>query len=142
MPSTGTSYLNHSSSGPTRTERTSTQRFRPFSPAFRARGNEHRNAEAGPSTLVPPQVLPVGPPTSQPTGGTIPETTTDANATEINTEEEKIPVSHFYRSHIPHVTDRSRDIRCPNGPGFPKARENPARAVRWHRVMAANYVTW
>ena len=59
----------------------------------------HVNAEAGPSTLFPPQD--VGLPTQQPPGG-ISEMTTDVK-NQKDTEENKVPVSSFYRSHIPHV---------------------------------------
>jgi hypothetical protein len=40
----------------------------------------------------------------QPSGG-ISETTADAEKDQINTEKDKNPVSHLYRSRIPHVSD-------------------------------------
>ena len=89
--------------GPSRIE-CSTGRFQPYGRS-RTRPNEHRNAEAGPSTLAPPPIPHVGPPTPQPSGG-ISETTADAENQTIS-EEDKAPVSDFYCSHIPHVTEWS-----------------------------------
>jgi hypothetical protein len=83
---------------------------------------------AGPSTITLPQVTYVGSPTPEPTGGLIPETTADAEINQTFTEEEETPVSNFYRSHIPHVTDWSfrhrnqmpKRTRLPNGEGVPR----------------------
>ena len=131
VPSTGTFYLNDSSSGPARTERISA-RLQPFSPASRAHGNDRRNAE---SPLV-------GFTATQPTWGIKPEMAADADTTRRLTEEKEIPVSYFYRPHILCVTDRSCDVRHPSGLGFPKAKVNPVKAERWHRVTAVSCVAW
>ncbi|KAF9650786.1 hypothetical protein BDM02DRAFT_3111554 [Thelephora ganbajun] len=88
----------------------------------RARTNEHRNAEAGPSTLVPPPVPYIGRSTSQPSGGMISETTAGAVTTQTITEEAEVPVSSLYRSHIPRVTEWSFGVRSPSRPGAPTAR--------------------
>ena len=79
-------------------------RMRQFQPYWtpHARSNEHINAEAGPSTLAPPLVAPL---TIHPSGGS-PETTADAENNEIDTEEDEAPVSNFYCSHVPRVTER------------------------------------
>jgi hypothetical protein len=115
-------------SGPSRTGQSSTRRFQPYGTS-RAREPEQWNAEAGPSTVTLPQTPYVGSPTPEPTGGLIPETTADAEINQpITEEEEEAPVSDFYRSHIPHVTDwsfRHRKQRCkrtrlPNGEGVPR----------------------
>ena len=71
---------------------------------FRVRQNEHRNAEAGPSTQVLPSIPYVDPPAPQPSGG-ISETTANAEKNKTITEEEEVPVSSFYCSRIPHVTE-------------------------------------
>ncbi|KAF9650790.1 hypothetical protein BDM02DRAFT_3111579 [Thelephora ganbajun] len=88
----------------------------------RARTSEHRNAEAGPSTLVSPPIPYIGLPTSQPSGGMISETTADAVTSQTLTEEAEVPVSSLYRSHIPRVTEWSFGVRGPSGPGAPAAR--------------------
>ena len=69
-----------------------------------ARPNEHRNAEAGPSTLVPPLAPYAALPTTHPSGGTS-ETTADADNNETITEDDTAPVSNFYCSRVPHVTE-------------------------------------
>ena len=79
-------------------------RFHPYGRSY-ARRSEHRNAEAGPSTLLPAPVPYVGYPTLQPSGGMISETTADAKKAQPNTEEDKAPVSDFYCPHILHVID-------------------------------------
>ena len=131
---------NQSSSGPARTGQSSSQRFRPYE-APRARGNEYWNTEAEPPTLVTARAQNVGSTTLQPTGG-IPETVANANTTEISTEEEKVPVSHFYRPSILHVTDWLCDIRCLSGPCDPRDKGSLARAVRRNRLMAMSCVAW
>jgi len=69
----------------------------------RARLNEYANAEAGPSNLAPPLVSYAAPPTTYPSGGSS-EATADAEEQTV-TEEDVAPVSNFYCSHIPHVTE-------------------------------------
>ena len=129
---------NQSSSGPTRTGQTSSQRFRPYTTSH-ARGNEYWDTEAEPPTPVPPFV---GSSILQPTGGTVPERVADANTTTIITEEQEVPVSSFYRSPIPHATDWLCGIRCLSRPGDPRDKKSLARAVRRNRLMAVSCVTW
>ena len=69
-----------------------------------ARSDEHRNAEAVSSTLVAPPTTYLAPPTANPSGG-ISEATADAEMNQTFTEEDAAPVSNFYCSHIPHVTE-------------------------------------
>ena len=69
-------------------------RFHPYGRSY-ARRSEHRNAEAGPSTLLPAPVSYVCYPTLQPSGGMISETTADAEKPKQNTEEDEAPVSSF-----------------------------------------------
>ena len=85
-------------------------RFHPYGRSY-ARRNEHRNAEAGPSTLLPAPVPYVGYPTLQPSGGMISETTANAEITQSITEEDKVPVSNFYCPHIPRVIEWSFGVR-------------------------------
>ena len=99
-----------------------------------ARPYKHRNAEAGPSSLVPPAVPFIDLPTPQPSGG-ISETTADAETTQKITEEDKVPVSDFYCSHIPHVTEWSFGVRHPNGPSAPAAKGSLVGTVSGHRKM-------
>ena len=80
------------------------------------------NAEAGPSTLVPPPVPYVGSPTPEPSGGLPSETSADAEQTNPTKEEDEVPVSHFYRSRIPHLIEWSFSLRSQSGPKFPPAR--------------------
>ena len=66
-----------------------------------AHSNKHADAEVGPSNPVPLLVLHLAPPPT--TLGGSSEATADANDRTI-TEEEAVPVSHFYCLHdIPHV---------------------------------------
>ena len=116
-------------SGPTRTGQTSTRRFQPYGTS-RARVTEHQNAEADPLATKLVQVPHVGPPTPQPTGGLIPETTADAEQDQTDTEEQEVPVSNFYRSHIPHVTDWPFGIRrSPSAQGSETARGHLAQVA-------------
>ena len=80
-----------------------TERFQPYGMSH-TRLNEYRNAEAGPPTLMVPPVPYVGPPMLQLSGGRSP-TTADAESTHKATEEEEVPVSKFYCSHIPRVAE-------------------------------------
>ena len=116
-----------------------TGRFQPYGMS-RTRPNEYRNAEAGPSTLTAPLIPYVGLPTSQPSGG-ISETAADAATTQTNTEEEEAPVSNFYCSRIPHVTEWSFGVRSPNGPGSPAAKESHATTVCGRRESLASCAT-
>ncbi|KAF9643326.1 hypothetical protein BDM02DRAFT_3123568 [Thelephora ganbajun] len=74
----------------------STWRFQPYGTP-RARFDEHRNAEAGPSALVPLPALYLAPPTTNPPRGSS-EATADAVSDQTNTEEDTAPVSNFYCS--------------------------------------------
>ena len=109
-----------------------TRRFQPYG-ASRARQYEHRNAEAGPSTLVLPPALQ----TPQPSGG-ISETTADAEKTQSTTEEDKVPVSSFYCSHIPRVIEWSFGVRRPSGPGSPAAKEEFAATANGRKKTPRN----
>jgi len=77
--------------------------FQPYGTP-RARPNEHMNAEAGQSTLVPPLTPYPALPTASPSGG-LPETTADAKNDQTITDEDSAPVSNFYCSHIHRVTE-------------------------------------
>ena len=91
----------------------STGRYQPYE-VSRARSSEHENAEAGPSTL---EFIPYfGPPTSRPSGRTTSETTANAEQNQTISEEDKVTVSNFYCSHIPHVTEWSFGVRRLSGP--------------------------
>jgi hypothetical protein len=87
--------------------------------------------------IVPPQVPYVGLPALQPTGVLIPEKTADADPTN-HVQNEQVPVSHFYRSHIPHVTDWSCDVR--RTVQAPKRSRESSRwpsvdTERWQRIV-------
>lgn len=123
--------------GPTRTGSILAGRFQPYKPS-RARANEYRNAGVGPSTLVPPPVPYVGSSMLQPSGG-ISETTADADENKTTTEEDKAPVSNFYRSHIPHVTERSDAERPPSGLGSLTAKDHLASTACGCRRMRESY---
>jgi hypothetical protein len=58
----------------------------------------HVNAVAGSSTLTPSQ-------TRKPSGGNSETTVANATTNEPTKEEDKTPVSDFYRSKIPHFFD-------------------------------------
>ena len=80
-----------------------TWRFQPYGMP-RAHSSKHTNTETGPSNLAPPLVLCMTPPPTNPSGGTS-EATADATNTQTAIEEDVAPVSNFYCSHIPHVTE-------------------------------------
>jgi hypothetical protein len=89
-----------------------TWRFQPYGTP-RARSNE--NAEAGPSNLTPPLVSYEAPPTTYPPGGTS-EATTDAESDRTIVEADAAPVSKFYCSRIPHITERPSGVSRPDAP--------------------------
>ena len=122
-----------SDSGPVGTGQDSARRLQPYGTS-RAQRTEHQNAEAGPSTLARPRVPYINLPIPQPTGGTIPETTADAEINNSITEEQEAPVSNFYRSRAPRVTDCSFGVRPPTRPGDPMARAHTVQPARTHRV--------
>jgi len=72
---------------------TPTWRFQPYWTP-RAHLDEHTNAEAGPSTLAPPPVPCMAPPTMHPSGG-LSEASADAENDQTATEEDTTPVSGF-----------------------------------------------
>ena len=98
--------------GPTRSELSHAVRYQPYGTSGASR-IKNVNAEAGPSTIVPPHIPCVGLPIQQPTGG-ISETTANAANKKI-TEEKEAPVSNFYRSHLPRVTKWLFGVKRPNG---------------------------
>jgi len=114
-------------------------RFSPYG-TLPARPNEYRNAEAGPSTLVPPPAPYLALPTINPSGG-ISEAAADAANNRTDTEEDVAPVSNFYCSHIPRVTERLFGVRQPGDPegrdkyvtGASGLSETPARCVPGHK---------
>ena len=109
------------STGSTDTWLMLTRRFQPYE-TYHARSNDHRNAEAGPSTLAPPSVSYPAPPATYPSGGS-PEAAADAEKTHQITEDDTAPVSNFYCSHIPHVTGgsfRRQTTKRPRGTGKPR----------------------
>jgi len=107
-----------------------------------SRANCHRNPEAGPSTLVAPPAPRIDPPTPQPSGGT-PDSETTADAeTQQTTEEDRTPVSNFYWSHIPRVTEWLFSVRHPSGPGSPAARGDYVTTVYGWGEEVAGCESW
>ena len=82
------------------------RQFQPY-PKHRVRRTKNINTEASPSTLTSPQIPSVGLPTVQPSGG---KSETTADVGESNTEEDEIPVSHFYHSHTLRASGCSSDV--------------------------------
>jgi len=121
------------SAGPSRTGPIQMGRFQPYGMS-RVRPSEHRNAEAGPSTLVVPPAPYLSLPTLEPSGG-ISETTADAENKQTTTEEDKIPVSNFYCSHILHVIEWLFGVRVPSGRSSPEARARSAAIASGPRKM-------
>jgi len=78
---------------PTRVEMMPTGQYQPYE-VSRTRPTWHRNAEAGPSTLVAPLIPCISPPKSR-SCGRAPETTADAETNQTITEEDRAPVSIF-----------------------------------------------
>ena len=99
-------------SDPTGAEVTHTEWYQPYG-VSRTRQNWYTNAEAGPSTLVAPPVQYLGLSTTQPSGG-ISEERANAQTKQTVTEEHRVPVSIFYCSHIPHVTEWLFSVRNPS----------------------------
>ena len=124
------------SPGPPRTGVIQTSRLQPYG-MTRTHPNEHVNAEAGPSTFVPPPTPYIGPPTPQPSGG-ISETTADAEKNQTTLEEDKIPVSSFYCSHVPHVIEWSSGVRPPRGLGALVAKDDLARTACGRKKLLTN----
>ena len=111
----------HSHSGATRTEMLDSWRFTPYG-GYSARPITHGTTVARPSTHIPLYIQHYAPPTIQPTGG-LSETAANAEHNQTYTEEDESPVSDFYCSRIPHVSDRLLDVRqlspdAPAGKGF------------------------
>jgi len=102
------------STGPTRTGMMPGWQSQPYGTP-RARSNEHMDAEARSSTLMPPLIPYPALPIAGPSGG-LPETTADAEIDQTETDEDIAPVSIFYCSHIHHVTERSFGVRRPGKP--------------------------
>ena len=108
--------------GPTSTGLISTEQLHSYGGMSSARSAEHRNAEAGPSTLPIPYSNLVTP---HPSGG-LSETTAYAEYNQPNTEEDGIPVSNLYCSHILHVSEWLFSIGRPSGP---EVKDHPARTA-------------
>ena len=136
----GEQDAHQSNPGPMGTVDISTERFQPYATSSSS-SLEHWNAEVDPSTLLPQQTPYVGSPTLQPTGGIIPEPTADAVTNQTNTDEDEVPVSNLYRSHIPHVPEWSFGVSHPSEPGSPRAKGDIAGAVSRHKVTPANCVS-
>ena len=116
FPQENVNTYHQPSTGPIRTELMSVGGYRPYERS-RTQRNEHRNAEAGPSTLAPSPIPYVGLSTLQPSGGVTSESTADAEQVQTIKEEDKVPVSNFYCSLIPHVIEWLFGVRrSPSGP--------------------------
>lgn len=99
------------------------RRFTPYG-TYNAHPSTYWNAAAVASTQVP-QPVPCGTwPTKQPTGGSSGATAAAEQTNQI-TEEEESPVSDFYCSPVPRVTDCLFDVRHP-GPDAPAVKGWPA----------------
>jgi hypothetical protein len=128
------------STGPTRTGQTqATRRFQPYGTS-RTRAIEYANAEAGPSTLAPPPVPYLGPPAPEPSGGLLSETSADAEQPIPISENDEVPVSALYRSHIPHKTEWLFSVKRRSGQEFPPpARQNLADTASRQRALPPAY---
>jgi len=111
-----------------------TQRFTPYG-THHAHASFYGNAGAGLLTQLPPPIPYDIQSIAQPAGG-ISETTADAEHNQPFTEEEA-PVSDFYCSPIPRVTDCLLDVRHP-GPGAPAAKGRAAPIAGGTRRMYAS----
>ena len=126
-------------SGPSRTRWISTGQFQPYGMS-RTRQNEYRNAGAGQSTQTLPPVPYVSQSMSQPPGG-ISETTANAEKNQTPTEEDKVPVSSFYCSRVPHVTEWPFGVSRLSGPDAPAAKDHLALTACECNRMRANCAT-
>jgi hypothetical protein len=113
--------------GPIKTVVTPSPRYHPYE-MFSVDEDEQMDVEAGPSTPAP---------TRKPRWTS--ETTGDAENA-LPTEEE-VPVSHFYRSRILHVAERSFGVRFPGSPRWRAVHGNPARADKRHGPTQKRYVS-
>ena len=95
--------LHQPSPGRTRAEPTRVGCFQPYQ-THPARASGYVNAQAGPSTVAPPRIPLVGRPTKRPLRKK-PEISANAEQQNQTTEENKVPVSGFYRSRIPRAVD-------------------------------------
>ena len=123
------------SSGPIRTELSSTNRLKPYETRH-VRTAEREIAAVEPSTFAYPPVIHVGLPIPGPSGGLLSETSADAEQTETITEQDEVPVSNFYRSHTPHATECLFSVGSPGSQGFQMVRESTEgtvpRQTTWH----------
>jgi len=115
-----------------------TRRFQPYEISHTL-PNEHGNAEAGSSALVPLPLPYVGPPTPQPSGG-VSEAPANAETNNTTIEEDKVPVSNFYCSRIPHMAESLSGVRPLNGLGALAARDDLARTACGHRELLTSCV--
>ena len=74
-----------------------------------ADSDEYSNIEAGPSNFVPLYIPYMARTFTNPSGGSS-EATADAEHAIKFTEENAAPVSNFYCSHVPHVTESVFDL--------------------------------
>jgi len=124
---------------PTGAEVTRTEWYQP-SGVTRTRPNWYTNAEAGPSTLVAPPVQYLGLPTTQPPGG-ISETRANAQSKQTITEEHRVPVSIFYCSYIPRVTEWLFGVRNPSELDFLVVKGGHAPPVNGADGLATTYAS-
>ena len=71
--------------------------------------DEYANTEAGPLYFVPLHTPYMAQPFTNPSGGSS-EATADAETHQTFTEESVAPVSNFYCSHVPRVTESVFDV--------------------------------
>ena len=114
---------------------TDRQRLTPYD-TYHGRTGTYGNTEAGPSNQASPPFLYGDWPTTQPIGGTS-ETTADAEQNKPITEDDETPVSKFYCSPVPHVTDRLFGVRRPR-PGAPVVKGHHALTETDLSRMCAN----
>ena len=114
---------------------TDRQRCMPYD-TYHGRTGTYGNTEAGPSNQASPPFPDGDWQTTQPTGG-ISETTADAKQNKKTTEDNETPVSNFYCSPVPHVTDRLFGVRHPK-PGAPVVKGHHALTATDLSRMCAN----